>query len=515
MKGLGLISCLGLVFTALLPSPILALSSVTLEWDEIPSADIAGYRLHYGAAPLTYTNMLSVGNLTRATVSGLVEGTTYFFVVTATDSSCVESRYSDEIAYKVPLPANRRASAIPPTLSLTANGSGSILPDLRHQVLVFGRTYTLRAIPDAGQLFAGWSGSITSASPTLQVILKTNIALQATFIPNPYLPLEGTYTGLFCEEDAVRLETAGAFSVSVTARGAYSGKVRIGARSLSFSGLLDPQGRGSNVLRLSPSKTLSLELRVGSTDPEGRIFGTLTDGSWQAALSGYRAVFGRGNPTPDAGNYTLIIPGTDDGPALPAGNGFGTLKVESSGRVSLTGTLADSTKFSQSGSLSRDGFWPLYVSLYSGNGSLVSWLAFANQPDSDLAGALTWIKRSSPKSKYYPSGFTNDYSVIGSAYVPKDPLLDLVTGSLTFSGGDLSSEIIKGITIGPLSKVTTSDNQLSFSFSRPTGSFSGTVSPPAATGKRLPFSGVVLQKLNAGYGMLLGTDQSGRVSLTP
>ncbi len=508
------ISSVAVVCAGLLPSSVLAVSSVTLAWDAIPGDHIAGYRLYYGVAHRTYTNLLAIGNLTRATIPGLVEGTTYFFAVTATDTSGVESGFSSEISYAVPLAASGGAPATTPTLSLTTNGSGSILPDLHRQVLVSGRTYTLRAIPGAGQLFVGWSGSITSSASTLRFVLKANTALQANFIPNPYLPLQGTYTGLFREDKAVRLESSGAFNVVVTSRGTYSGKVRIGARSLSFSGLLDLQGQASNVLRMSPSKTLSLELRVGSTDPEGRIFGSLTDGSWRAALSGYRAVFGRGNPAPYAGSYTLVIPGADGGAALPCGNGFGTLKVDSSGRLSFTGTLADSTRISQSGSLSRDGHWPLYVSLYSGNGSLMSWLAFADQPESDVAGTMGWIKRPGASSKYYPGGFTIECYAIGSAYVRKDPILDLVTGSLTFSGGELSSDITKGITIGPLSKVTAADNQLSFSFSRPTGSFSGTVTHPA-TAKRLSFSGVVLQKLNAGYGMLLGTGQSSRVSLTP
>jgi hypothetical protein len=88
----------------------------------------------------------------------------------------------------------------------------------------------------------------------------------------------------------------------------------------------------------------------------------------------------------------LVIPGKDNDPSVPAGDGFGVVSVGTSGKIKFKGTLADGTKVSQSTSLSKDGLWPMYVSLYSGKGSLVSWQAFANQINSDLNGMLNWIK---------------------------------------------------------------------------------------------------------------------------
>ena len=102
-------------------------------------------------------------------------------------------------------------------------------------------------------------------------------------------------------------------------------------------------------------------------------------------LSGDRAGLGASY----AGNYTLVAPGFDDSTTLPAGDSFGSLKVDVAGRVKFAGTLADGTKVSQTASLSKGGYWPLYVPLYSGNGSLMSWLAFASTTNSDLSGRLT------------------------------------------------------------------------------------------------------------------------------
>lgn len=90
--------------TALQPSA-LADQTVTLAWDPSPDPDIAGYNVYYGPGRGTYTNHVSVGNVTKATISGLLEGATYFFVVTSYNTSGLESDPSNEISYTVPVVA--------------------------------------------------------------------------------------------------------------------------------------------------------------------------------------------------------------------------------------------------------------------------------------------------------------------------------------------------------------------------------------------------------------------------
>ncbi len=75
--------------------------SLTFEWDANPASDLAGYHLHWGKAPMDYTNIISVGNVLTGTIPDLEIGTTYYFGLTADDLSGNRSEYSDEIVHVV------------------------------------------------------------------------------------------------------------------------------------------------------------------------------------------------------------------------------------------------------------------------------------------------------------------------------------------------------------------------------------------------------------------------------
>ncbi len=400
-------------------------------------------------------------------------------------------------------------------LTLLTEGSGTISPDLSKQTVTPGQVYTITAIPADGEEFAGWTGGISSSSPRLTFVLKSNLVLKAKFKHGKSATATGlagtTYNGLFYQDDAVRLASAGSFTLRITPNSKYSGRLQLGTKRYSFSGYLDPQLAGAtNTIARRDGPTLTLDFHIGG-DQADQISGHLTDGTWTASLSGDRAGLG----STYAGNYTLVVPGYDDSATLPAGDSFGSLKVDAAGRVKFIGTLADGTKVSQAASLSKGGYWPLYVPLYSGNGSLMSWLAFATTTNSDLSGTLTWIKQPGSKSKYYLSGFTCQSDAFGSAYRVADPILNLPTANLVICGGSLTSDITNSITIGSGNKVVTPDQkQLKLSFSKASGTFKGAFVNPAG-GKPLPFSGAVFQKLNTAYGVLFGAgDQTSEVWLS-
>ena len=110
-----------LLFSSLLvlaPFSSSAVRSVTLAWDPSVSTTVAGYHIYCGGASATYTNTVDAGNSTNATISGLNEGGTYFFTVTAYDSSGMESDFSNEINYTIPVTSNA-----PPTLDSLADVS--------------------------------------------------------------------------------------------------------------------------------------------------------------------------------------------------------------------------------------------------------------------------------------------------------------------------------------------------------------------------------------------------------
>jgi hypothetical protein len=111
----GLMKFLGvLLILAALSTTAQAGQSVTLVWTRSADPIVVGYNIYYGGASGAYTNKISVGNATNATISGLIQGATYYFAATTYAASGVESLPSSEVSYLVPpnAPVNR-----PPTLN--------------------------------------------------------------------------------------------------------------------------------------------------------------------------------------------------------------------------------------------------------------------------------------------------------------------------------------------------------------------------------------------------------------
>jgi len=122
--------------------------SVTLAWDPSLSTNVVGYKIYYGVASHTYTNVVDVGSATNVTIPGLVKGTTYYFAATAYDSTGGQSDYSNEASYTVPtgLPAVHIRSATAGQFILTVTGT-------------VGYTYEILATQD----FKAWTviGTVT------------------------------------------------------------------------------------------------------------------------------------------------------------------------------------------------------------------------------------------------------------------------------------------------------------------------------------------------------------------
>jgi len=85
-----------------------------LTWDANTESNLAGYKVYYGTSSRNYGAPIDVGNQTTYTVSGL-NGQTYYFAVTAYNTSGTESGYSAEVSKSFP-------NTIPPVLSaISAN----------------------------------------------------------------------------------------------------------------------------------------------------------------------------------------------------------------------------------------------------------------------------------------------------------------------------------------------------------------------------------------------------------
>jgi len=73
-------------------------ANITLAWNASPETDIAGYKVYYGTASQNYDWVLDIGKVTTYTVTGLTSGFTYYFAVTAYDTSDLESTYSNQVS---------------------------------------------------------------------------------------------------------------------------------------------------------------------------------------------------------------------------------------------------------------------------------------------------------------------------------------------------------------------------------------------------------------------------------
>jgi hypothetical protein len=77
---------------------------VTLAWDPVTAATLAGYKVHYGTSPRSYVASIPIGTATTYTFPDgfLLAGKTYYFAVSAYDSAGNESGYSNEVSKTFP-----------------------------------------------------------------------------------------------------------------------------------------------------------------------------------------------------------------------------------------------------------------------------------------------------------------------------------------------------------------------------------------------------------------------------
>ncbi|MDB6025687.1 MAG: hypothetical protein JWM68_1910 [Verrucomicrobiales bacterium] len=76
------------------------------------------------------------------------------------------------------------------TITISTNGFGGVVatasllgtPTNGASILV-GRGYRITAVPPSGQVFTGWTGSVTSSSPALNFLMAPGMVLTANFLP--------------------------------------------------------------------------------------------------------------------------------------------------------------------------------------------------------------------------------------------------------------------------------------------------------------------------------------------
>jgi hypothetical protein len=327
------------------------------------------------------------------------------------------------------------------------------------------------------------------------------------------------FDGLFCEPTGVRHGSSDDFTLATTRSRTFSGSLRVEGVRYALAGRLDQLAHAVVNIPRSGRAPLTVKLDLDRASLCDRITGAVTDGTWTADLHGNRRMFNaRTNPAPAAGRYTLVIPGTGVSEIAPTGDGWAWVAVDGSGKVTIAGALADGTPLSQSSWLSRDGYFPLYVPLYGGAGSVLSWINFSRTPGADVWGDVNWIKPRSSGEKTDPDGFALRTMAWGARYrapAAGTSILSTSSAVAVFSGGGWGDGVTNRFRIGSDNKVTAlSGARLSLAFTASTGVFKGSIGSPGAE-VTLPFRGVVVQHVNLGCGFFTCAGRSGRVLLAP
>lgn len=197
MKKHGLHLLLILAILAFIPMRSMA-GSATLNWQPNAESDLGGYRVYYGTSSRTYGPPLNVNTATTCTLSELSEGATYYFAVTAYDTSENESGFSAEVHKSFNAPDTSA-----PTVSLSTPTSGGTFATAASPLTVKGT-----ATDNVGVTQVAWSndrgGSGTATGTTSWTV--SNMQLSA-----------GTNTLTFTAKDAAGNHASKTLTVTYSA----------------------------------------------------------------------------------------------------------------------------------------------------------------------------------------------------------------------------------------------------------------------------------------------------------
>jgi hypothetical protein len=182
-------------------------ASVQLSWqapttnaDGTPLTDLAGYQVYYGPSSGNYTVTLDVGNTLSVSLSGLTAGQTYYFAVTAYDTSENESARSTEVSAtptEVP-PGTFMDTTVADFSAGTLDGNIDISQTTNGEVILaplVGAEFTGTALP------AGWTATPWSTGGTASVatgVLRVDGASAGTtalFGPGRAVEFVATFSG--------------------------------------------------------------------------------------------------------------------------------------------------------------------------------------------------------------------------------------------------------------------------------------------------------------------------------
>jgi hypothetical protein len=379
-----------------------------------------------------------------------------------------------------------------------------------------GRSFRVAAKPAAGSLFAGWTGSMTSPNATAEFVMTEGFSLSANFVENPYPDGRGNYAGL----STTSASAPSLLTLRLGGTGRFSGKLKLANITIPLRGAFDALGHAQFSTTFK-NQTIGVDLSYSLTEGVPAITGTITGDGWTMPID--IGALGKPDDPSLTGRFTVVLRANPDAPAtVPHGDGFGAARVNRSGTAVFAGQLADGTRFTASGILTRDGAFPIYLTPYARSGAFAGNLHF--RTSSDVDGEFHWERPAMNGSDVFPNGFTTANMASGARYrAPKhgEPVVRVAASinnaRLELGDGGFSDPVLQTATLSPNNSVIVTAPALrgiSVAIKSTTGQFSGQFIHPA-TGASTTFRGVVVQKENAGFGYFVANGASGYATFAP
>jgi hypothetical protein len=293
-------------------------AQVTLTWDAATGQSISGYKIYYGTASRNYTTFIDAKNVTSIPVTGLQDGTKYYFAATVYNEAKVESGFSNEVTYTTPA-----ASAPAPS------GGG-----------VQTCTYSLSSSSASFGASAG-NGSVAVTAPSGCAWSSSNGASWITATAGAAGAGNGTFTysvaaNTTSSSRAAALTIAG--KVYTVTQAGLAASYTITA-SAGTGGTISPSG--SVTVAQGSSKSFTI-----ASNPGYYTAGVTVDGTSVGAVSSYTFSNMTANHTISATfanlSYTLIL--------VRTGTGWGSVTTSPSQSTYLSGTTVTLTASPSAGS---------------------------------------------------------------------------------------------------------------------------------------------------------------------
>ena len=363
---------------------------------------------------------------------------------------------------------------------------------------------------------------------------------------------ESGFTGIY--DGLVRNQTDGTTLLGSVSRlvvsapsevnggGVLSGTLLFRGRTVALKGAFRPgNGAFESTTDFTDGARISLALQLMRTTPGGEF--VIRGSAFYTPALGARinaiidlnlAPYGTNlpAPTPLVGRYTLIIPGEDGwGNAQPGGDGWATISISSAGVLSLTGTLGDGTKITETSYLSAGGEASLYTDLYKTapeRGRFGGKVTFRDQPGiSDFDGIMQWVKFADSREASYPGGFDLDVWAIGGKYIAPiagqriltqlapelhNAELALIGPTAPAAGAAALERVVTWQTTNRI--VHYGKERLSAVATAATGQVGGSYVDPVSRAVTA-FNGVALQKQGVAGGLFVTGGKSGALRILP